>query len=107
MSNSLEKIQKLLKSADMPLLPGSKRVNKRNLNWIRFDRNVLLQNLSKLPDPVKAALSKKLDEFYQEFQKLPRRITILKSKPVFLWFQRKKYCLSTSRSSASHPIKTC
>ena len=64
-------IDRLLKTADMPLLPGTKNVNKRNLHWIRFDRNSLTQNLSKLPEPVKNSLSNKLEDFHKEFQKFP------------------------------------
>lgn len=63
-------IDRLLKQSDMGMLQGQNQLNKRDLHWVRFDRNSIGQRLAKLPDAPKRAISKKLEEFDGEFRKM-------------------------------------
>lgn len=70
-NNPYNLINKLLKQADMPALPGSINVKNRGLEFHVFDRNKLKQHLSKMPDIVKKSIQRQIEEFDKAFKKFP------------------------------------
>jgi hypothetical protein len=64
-------IDKMLKQADMPAMPGSINVKNRGLDFHVFDRNRFKQKISKLPDVVKESIQRQIADFDRAFKKFP------------------------------------